>query len=435
VLNAAEPDNTVPKTNRAAALENRTKRARITRRTRVAVAVGDGLALLYRRGAGGIGTWQVRRWNGKRYTFAALGEADDMRAADGAGILDYWQAFEQARKWAQNEADRVGEDRAKPATMVTVADALDAYFADYVRRGGKAPDPTRHMIERSIRPQIGHLRLAQLKPAHIRKWLQALAASGRAVRPRKGKAPRRHAAPTEPDAIRARQATVNRIFNQLRAALNYVYRDGLIASDTAWRQVRSFQKVDEPRIRFLTATEAAKLVNHCPLELRRLVRAALLTGARFGELARLRVGDLNSDIGQLYIAPGKSGRPRHLPLNTEGLRFFRDLVRNRATSDFMLTRDGGQPWHDKGYRRMLQAACHDASITPAITLHELRHTFASLLAQAGCDLLTISKLLGHADTRVTSRHYAHLCDATLANAVARLPEFAKDRVVRMRAIK
>lgn len=45
---------------------------------------------------------------------------------------------------------------------------------------------------------------------------------------------------------------------------------------------------------------------------------------------------------------------------------------------------------------------------------------ASALAQAGADLLTISKLLGHADTRVTSRHYAHLCDRTLANAVNNL---------------
>ena len=45
-------------------------------------------------------------------------------------------------------------------------------------------------------------------------------------------------------------------------------------------------------------------------------------------------------------------------------------------------------------------------------------------AKAGTDLLTISKLLGHADTRETSRHYAHLCDRTLANAVnAPLPDF------------
>jgi len=65
-----------------------------------------------------------------------------------------------------------------------------------------------------------------------------------------------------------------------------------------------------------------------------------------------------------------------------------------------------------------------AKIAPAVSFHELRHTYASLLAQAGADLLTISKLLGHADTRITARHYAHLCDKTLANTVDKLlPNF------------
>lgn len=53
----------------------------------------------------------------------------------------------------------------------------------------------------------------------------------------------------------------------------------------------------------------------------------------------------------------------------------------------------------------------------------MRHTYASHLAQAGVDLLTISKLLGHADTRITSKHYAHLADKTLAAAVTKLPSF------------
>ena len=73
---------------------------------------------------------------------------------------------------------------------------------------------------------------------------------------------------------------------------------------------------------------------------------------------------------------------------------------------------------------MTPDACARAKIEPAVTFHELRHSYASLLAQAGADLLTISKLLGHADTRVTARHYAHLTDTTLANAVnALLPSF------------
>ncbi len=68
--------------------------------------------------------------------------------------------------------------------------------------------------------------------------------------------------------------------------------------------------------------------------------------------------------------------------------------------------------------------------------HDLRHIYASLLAQAGADLLTISKLLGHADTRVTSRHYAHLCDTTLGNAVrAYLPGFGHKSEKKIKAIR
>jgi site-specific recombinase XerD len=77
---------------------------------------------------------------------------------------------------------------------------------------------------------------------------------------------------------------------------------------------------------------------------------------------------------------------------------------------------------------LLKEACHHAKIVPAIGFHELRHTYASLLAQASADLLTISKLLGHADTRITSCHYAHLCDKTLANTVNRLlPSFDHEK--------
>jgi len=61
---------------------------------------------------------------------------------------------------------------------------------------------------------------------------------------------------------------------------------------------------------------------------------------------------------------------------------------------------------------------------PAVAFHELRHPYASHLAQAGVDLLRISELLGRADTRITSKHYTHLTDRTLAAAVTRLPSFS-----------
>jgi site-specific recombinase XerD len=57
---------------------------------------------------------------------------------------------------------------------------------------------------------------------------------------------------------------------------------------------------------------------------------------------------------------------------------------------------------------------------------------ATRLAQAGVDLLTISKLLGHADTRITAKHCAHLADKTLAQAVTKLPSFAAKKTPPLR---
>jgi len=87
-------------------------------------------------------------------------------------------------------------------------------------------------------------------------------------------------------------------------------------------------------------------------------------------------------------------------------------------------------------QRPLAEACKRAKIIPSLRFHECRHTYASMLAQAGADLLTISKLLGHADTRITSRHYAHLCDRTLASAVNDLlPDFGSTEVGNVAAIR
>jgi integrase len=90
----------------------------------------------------------------------------------------------------------------------------------------------------------------------------------------------------------------------------------------------------------------------------------------------------------------------------------------------MFVRGDGETWGKNHQQRPMIEACKAAKVTPALRFHECRHTYASALAQAGADLLTISKLLGHADTRITARHYAHLCDKTLANAVNNLlPNF------------
>ena len=200
----------------------------------------------------------------------------------------------------------------------------------------------------------------------------------------------------------------------------------MVPSCEAWKKVKPFAVVDEPIVRFLKADEATRLINACPLDLRQLVKGALYSGARYSELSGAKVADYSPDTHSLYIRPSKSGKGRHVPLNPEGARHVAACCVGKKGSAQIFTRADGVEWGKNYHVRAMLKACQQAVIEPAIGFHQLRHTYASLLAQQGADLLTISKLLGHADTRITSRHYAHLCDKTLANAVNRfLPSFGE----------
>src|SRR5262249_47787107 len=118
--------------------------------------------------------------------------------------------------------------------------------------------------------------------------------------------------------------------------------DGKIDSDLAWRRVKPFAKVDSTRVRTLTIAESQRLLNACDPTFRKLVRAALETGARYQELARLQCHDFNPDAATLAIRQSKSGKPRHIVLTDEGVAFFRQFCAGRGGGDIMFVRDTAQ---------------------------------------------------------------------------------------------
>lgn len=422
------------RSTRDAKLETRAARLRLKPQARHWKSVGKGLALGYRRTSKGYGTWSARLLlpSGK-YVLRALGNADDFQAANGADVLTFFQAQDKARALA----DQAKSDAGIVTKPVTVAEAAERYLAWY-REHRRAVRTTEKAINAHILPALGARPVHALTTVELRTWLEKLASQP--ARLRSGRlATKRNfrAAPKTADEKRARRATANRILSILKAILNRAFHDGRVADDAAWRKVKPFPKVDQPRIRFLTDAEAVRLVNACPADLRALVRAALLTGARFGELSAMRAQDVSLRNAQVYIAHSKSGRPRYIPLNPEGVELFRELLAGKTGDALIFTHADGRAWGQNHHVRPLREACKAAKIRPAVAFHELRHTYASHLAQAGVDLLTISKLLGHADTRITSKHYAHLADRTLANAVARLPSFmtTKEVAANLRAVR
>src|SRR5262245_29097952 len=191
-------------------------------------------------------------------------------------------------------------------------------------------------------------------------------------------------------------------------------QDSIQCGMVAGREVKD---VDTARIRYLSVAESKRLINACDPDFRLLVRAALETGCRLGELVALQVHDFNSDSGTLAIRQSKSGNTRHVVLTDEGSAFFRQLCAGRPGRATMLLRADGQPWGRAQQSPLMAGACDRAKITPAINFHGLRHTWASLAVMGGMPLLVVAKNLGHRDTRMVELHYGHLAPNFITNAV------------------
>lgn len=420
-----------------AELASRTSRLRLKLGIRYFQKLGNGSSLIYRRTGEGFGIWSAKyrsiNNDGKtKYTIRSVGAADDFEDSNGHTVFTFYEAQQAARK-ILGLATSAGKENAH---LLTVADVAKRYLSWYsVNR--KSIGPCTATINAHILPRFGRLRLDELKSDVIRGWHEQLALTPARKRAKAGEACVHRKYPTDEAGIRGRKASANRILTIFKALLNKAYSEDLVATDHAWRRVKPFRNVCEPVVRFLTTSESARLINACPPDLRVLVRGALYTGARFSELARMRVIDFSTETTLIYILPGKSGHGRYVPLNAEGIAFFSELALGKTGADLLITHTGGESWERNVYHRDFVVACARAKIEPVIRFHDLRHTYASLMAQGGADLLTISKLLGHSDTRITSKHYAHLCDKTLALAVNRfLPNFgftSETNVVQIKA--
>lgn len=381
-------------------------------------ALDKGLHLGYRRRATG-GSWIVRRFTESgRYAESKLGLADDFQDADAVKTLDYCQAQEAARKWYHTET-RIEAGIEEPQNGIyTVEDALRDYLKFYEVEG-KGVAYTKSTIDTHIKPVLGKIAVGRLTTKKINDWHHNLATSPALLRTgktAKERNTRPHAA-NDADAVRRRRATANRILTVLKATLNYAWKEGKAATDTAWRKVNPFRNVDAPVVRYLTEAECTRLVNTCPNDFRQLVKGALLTGCRYGELCALKKNDFNPDAGTITIRMSKSGKVRHVVLTDEGKTFFETTTVNKQGAEFIFTHGKDEAWKTSHQKRPLIEACKRAKIKPAISFHVLRHTHGSLLAMKGVPMPVIAKQLGHADTRMTEKHYAHLSPNYVADTI------------------
>jgi integrase len=392
---------------KAVKIDSPSARARLKARgTPYYVEALSGLHLGYRKGAR-RGVWVTRRWLGDKYSVETIAIADDLEHSDGERILTYDEAkrrvialAEEAEKSIKGQPQR---RRAKTAPY-TIRDALAAYL-DYLDRETKSGRNSRVYANGSILPKLGNIALRDLSKDAITDWLFDLAAS-----PRKTRAPAGVlVAPVTEEEKRRRRSSANRVYTVLRGALNMAFADGRVDTDAAWRRVKPLREADAAIVRRFTMEEVRALVDAAEPPFRELLVAALHSGARYGELTRLMVGDYEPRSDSLLIRVSKSGKSRHVVLTKEGAGFFSRLCAGRVPGALMLTRAGGAPWKSGDQDKPMRKACKLAGVEHA-GFHVCRHTYASMACEGGVPLMIVAQNLGHSDISMLQKHYAHIAD-------------------------
>ena len=210
-------------------------------------------------------------------------------------------------------------------------------------------------------------------------------------------------------------ATINRELAMLSKAFNLSIKQWEWVKENPVSRVPK-EKENNERDRWLTGDEEKRLLENTPQWLGEIIVFDLHTGLRIGELLSLQWSRVNLFRKTIIIQESKNGKPRTIPLNqiATDILMEKSKIRN-IKNDLVFTNSVGKKIDNDNLRRVFEKALEKADIRN-FHFHDLRHTFATRLAQRGIDIYKISKLLGHKDIRMTQR-YAHHCPESLRDGV------------------
>jgi integrase len=219
-----------------------------------------------------------------------------------------------------------------------------------------------------------------------------------------------------------KNSTINRELTIARSAINYYNKHNQTNIRNPFLGFNLFEADFMPR--FLSESECQKLLAVCSdyanSTFYAYIQLLLHTGCRSGELLSLTWDNVNLDARYLVVrnSLSKNKKTIYKPLNLQAIKAFDCL--SFYHSDFVFY----NPKTDNRYKTFRRAwlSSIDKAKLGHVRIHDLRHTFASLLIKQGVPLYHVSQLLGHSDTRITQR-YAHLSPHNLSAVVDLLPQF------------
>jgi integrase len=367
---------------RSNSLENRSNRLKLpVAKKPVFVKIGNGLSLGYRRNAS-AGTRVLRIADGKGGSSSStVGHADDYDESNGQTFLTYFEAQDAARKLA------VQANVVKP---LTVQDATNNYLNILTAKNVHTAYDTKLRLQKHFLQQFGDKLVSSLTKTMLETWLSSLVSTS-----------------TDKEDIRRSKDSANRVLGMVRAILNHALKDQTYnLNDSAWRHVKIFKGVGQPRTIRYTHEQLLKIIDCAPDNAtRNLIRGCALTGCRYGEATSAKVSSIDLNNGMWEVS-GKMGK-RTLVLQDSAVEFFKGLVNGRQADEFLFVHEDGRAWKADEQTRPFKIALARAGLPTDGSIYALRHTAISIMLEGGVPIKVIADQCG-TSVRMVDATYSHI---------------------------
>jgi integrase len=301
---------------------------------------------------------------------------------------------------------------------MTLADAMHRYAETVVKLGRSDGERELSAFKRLGEAFGPETTLDRITAPVVHKWRDTLLSGGHQGTPKKTKG--KSSGEAKPKGLKP--ASINRYLDILKAILRKAHSEwGALLRMPTIKPL----KVNNAKLRFLDEAEEGRLLDASPEHLRRFLVFLLGTGARRGEALKLTWDAVELDGNRraaVHFQMTKSGKPRRVPL-PEKVRELLLTMRAEAPKGeqrvfvWKVVKDGKEevvPFDS--VKRSFDTARAAAKLK-GVSLHTMRHTYASRLVMRGVPIYNVSKLLGHSKIQMTMR-YAHLAPEGLEESVA-----------------
>ena len=344
-------------------------------------------------------TYRVRYWLDAKKRLESIGDAKQLSLQE-ARTLALQKIQTGKMRLHGFVPDRYASKRHASA-LITLEEFLVKKYLPYVRSYKRSWISDESMIRLHIAPALGKLSMARISALDLSGFIETLK--------------HKQLAP----------GTINRGLVLLRYAFKLAHRwsePGVsLDSFNGVRHLKNDNRIE----RYLTSDQSSQLLqavrsSHNPL-LPLIVSFLIYTGARKREVLDAKWRDIDWIQRSWKISKNKSNKIRHIPLSLGAIDTLM-LAKTHCYTDAECEYIFANPHTQKPFKSFFfswDAARKRAGI-PELRVHDLRHSFASFLVNAGRSLYEVQELLGHADIKTTSR-YAHLSRERLSAAVECVP--------------